>query len=112
MNNNELKIIIPVVLGTIAVCLIMCAAVALAKSRRRIYQTERIDTFTENMERGTSNNSWLRSPLTSPRSQRYIQIPTPVAETVETRAEPTAVNDPPPAYQQSKHDVRVQVPPS
>lgn len=127
MDNNELKIIIPVVLGTIVICLIMCAAVALAKSRRTtctcvkggyhpitisntttmafIDRTERIDSFNENIEQGSSNSSWLRSP----RSQRYIQIPEPAT----TRpAEPTAVSDPPPAYQQSQHDVRVQISPA
>ncbi|KAJ8659130.1 hypothetical protein O0I10_005169 [Lichtheimia ornata] len=105
MDNNELKIIIPVVLGTIVICLIMCAAVALAKSRRTTYRTERIDSFNENIEQGSSNSSWLRSP----RSQRYIQIPEPAT----TRpAEPTAVSDPPPAYQQSQHDVRVQISPA
>ncbi|CDH56373.1 predicted protein [Lichtheimia corymbifera JMRC:FSU:9682] len=110
MDNNELKIIIPVVLGTIVICLIMCAAVALAKTRRRTaYRTEQIDTVTENIEQGSSNTSWLRSPLSSPRSQRYIQIPAPAT----TRAESTAVvSDPPPAYQQSQHDVRVQISPA
>lgn len=73
-----------------------------------IDRTEQIDTLTENIEQGSSNTSWLRSPLSSPRSQRYIQIPAPAT----TRAESTAVSDPPPAYQQSQHDVRVQISPA
>lgn len=75
-------------------------------------RTEQVESFTEDVEGvPSSNNSWFRSPLSSPRSQRYIQIPMPVAAS-EIRAEAAAVNDPPPAYQQSQHDIRVQASPA